>query len=316
MASCACIHWCSAVGLLIFHEISFLSELGGHTFVLEEQVRTQVESMVIKILLWDPLACVVFSVSPRRQDLALIHYPPTHKPFSFKDFSLWLNKVLMEGDKSMWLEQVISPFYRHFKVICYMSHSQFPHYLWQIEIGQAAASQMGFPVDVSESSKASDSEGESTGVQMAWNSNGGPLACWFTQPRVWQSDRHRQVMVVEDKVNISSPSLITSHFPQAGTLCPVFLLQISEMWSSDSEVWTFLAVKVSFYTGRKRGCCKVLHASDIGGVVSVVGFLILLQVLEEIFVSRGNIWVLFEICGSVEGGPHKPTWEKSHLWER
>lgn len=49
-----------------------------------------------------------------------------HKPFSFKDFSLWLNKVLMEGDKSMWLAQSDFPFYCHFKVICYMSHSQFP----------------------------------------------------------------------------------------------------------------------------------------------------------------------------------------------
>lgn len=50
---------------------------------------------------------------------------PPSKPFSCKDFSLWLNQVLMEGDKCMWLSQSDFLFYCHFKVMCYMLHSQF-----------------------------------------------------------------------------------------------------------------------------------------------------------------------------------------------
>lgn len=47
------------------------------------------------------------------------------KAFSFKDFCLWLNKVLMEGDNSVRLAQRDFPFYCHVKVICYMPQSQF-----------------------------------------------------------------------------------------------------------------------------------------------------------------------------------------------
>ena len=82
------------------------------------------------VQLWD-LACFLHRVSwagceETGPGMDSLSFPPPNKPFSFKDFSLWLNKVLMEGDKSMWLAQSDFPFCCHFKVICYMSHSQFP----------------------------------------------------------------------------------------------------------------------------------------------------------------------------------------------
>ena len=73
-----------------------------------------------------PAPCVLSRLRGDRTWHGFAIPPPPNKPFSFKDFSLWLNKVLMEGDKSMWLAQSDFPFCCHFKVICYMSHSQFP----------------------------------------------------------------------------------------------------------------------------------------------------------------------------------------------
>ena len=65
----------------------------------------------------------------------------------------------MEGDKSMWLAQGDFPFYCHFKVICYMSHSQFPTTCDREKLAGQRPRKMGFPVDVSKTTKARYFEG-------------------------------------------------------------------------------------------------------------------------------------------------------------
>lgn len=96
------------------------------------------------------------------------------KAFSSKDFCLWLNKVLMEGDKSVRLAQRDFLFHCQVKVICYMPQSRFPSTCDTYRIGHVEMPQNGLSGwwEWDEQSKHIGEESKSVTAKSNSNCNG------------------------------------------------------------------------------------------------------------------------------------------------